>query len=137
MTELRRTAILALTVTLILAGGCVERTMKIDTSPQGARVFVNDEEVGVSPARFSFTWYGDYDIVIRKEGYETARTHYRVNPPWHQFPPFDLIAETMIPGTIKDEHNVPTIELVPLGKPEVQALVQRAAETRDQTLYKQ
>lgn len=126
-----------LAAAVIAAGGCVERTMKISTDPPGARVFVNDEEVGLSPVKFSFLWYGDYDIVIRKEGYETLRTHYRVDAPWHQWPPFDLIAETLIPFTIRDEHVLPVYALEPLRRPEVQAVVQRAEQARDEALYRQ
>src|SRR5205809_7433298 len=85
--------------------GCVERTMKITTNPPGARVFLNDEEIGVSPVKTAFLWYGDYDIVIRKAGYKTLRTNYRIDPPWHQIPPIDLFTECFLPGTIKDEHE--------------------------------
>jgi len=108
--------------------------MRIDTRPSGALVIVNDEEVGVSPVKFSFLWYGDYDIVIRKSGYQTLRTHYRVDPPWYQWPPFDLIAETLIPQTIKDEHVLPTFELVPAEAPAVADVVERAMELRVRAL---
>lgn len=56
----------------LASGGCVERVMKISTTPTGARVFINDEEVGLSPVKVSFVWYGDYDIVIRKQGLPTT-----------------------------------------------------------------
>src|ERR1051326_773674 len=48
---------------LVLLPGCVERTMKIPSRPAGAIVYVNDEEVGKTPVKLSFTWYGDYDLV--------------------------------------------------------------------------
>lgn len=130
-------AVVILLAACLLFGGCVERTMKIDTDPQGARVFVNDEEVGLSPVKFSFLWYGDYDIVIRKEGYRTISTNHRVNAPWYQIPPFDLITETMILGTLRDEHVLPTYELEPLEEPEIAEVVQRATELRDRAMYQQ
>ena len=102
---MKRTAgIFLLAVAFVAISGCVERTMKITTQPPGAIVIVNDEEVGVSPVKFAFTWYGDYDLMFRKEGYQTLKTHHRVEAPWWQWPVFDLITETMIAGTIRDQH---------------------------------
>jgi hypothetical protein len=115
--------------------GCVERTMKITTNPTGARVFLNDEEIGVSPVKTSFLWYGDYDVVIRKPGYKTLKTNYRVNAPWHQIPPIDLITECFLPGTIKDEHELPTFDLAAETTEPAADLVERAVEMRDRTLY--
>jgi len=128
----------ALCVTAVLVGtlaaGCVERTMKISTTPPGALVIVNDEEVGVSPVKFSFLWYGDYEILLRKQGYHTLRTHYRVDPPWFQLPPIDLVTETMVPGTLHDDHVLPTYELEPAEIIEPQDVVQRALDMRSRAL---
>jgi hypothetical protein len=118
---------------LFITGGCVERTMRIQTDPPGALVTVNDEEVGVSPVRFSFLWYGDYELILRKPGYKTLRTHYRVDPPWYQWPPFDLVAETLIPQMIRDEHVLPTFTLEPAEPATVEDLVKRASELRERT----
>lgn len=125
-------ALLALGVGLT---SCVERRMKITTRPSGALVIVNDEEVGVSPVTFSFLWYGDYDIMLRKPGYKTLKTHYRVNPPWYQYPVVDIVAETMIPATIHDDHELPTFELEPVETPSTADVVQRAIGLRDQAIY--
>lgn len=119
---------------LVALGGCVERVMKIETDPQGALITVNDEEVGVSPVKFSFLWYGDYDIIARKTGYGTLKTHYRVNPPWYQYPPIDLVAETLLPVTIRDEHVVPVLKLEPAEAPTVEEVIRRAGELRRQAL---
>jgi hypothetical protein len=119
---------------LVALGGCVERVMKIETDPQGALITVNDEEVGVSPVKFSFLWYGDYDIIARKSGYRTLKTHYRVNPPWYQYPPIDLVAETLLPVTIRDEHVVPVLQLEPAEAPTVEEVIRRAGELRRQAL---
>jgi hypothetical protein len=124
----------ALVISLVALGGCVERTMKIDSDPQGARVFVNDEEVGVTPAKFSFLWYGDYDLILRKDGYETLKTHYRIDAPWYQYPPIDLVAECLIPTTIKDEHVLPTYRLKPASLPPVHEAVERAVQLRERAL---
>jgi hypothetical protein len=109
--------------------------MKISSDPQGARVFVNDEEVGVTPVKFAFTWYGDYDIILRKTGYQTVKTHYRTPAPWYQVPPIDLVAETLIPGTLRDVHELPTYALAPAEAPPAADVVARAVEMRSLTLF--
>lgn len=137
MKRLRCSPRRTLTVVLLPAAlaGCVERTARIETDPPGALVIVNDEEVGVSPVRFSFLWYGDYDIILRKPGYQTLKTHHRLNPPWYQWPPFDLVAETLIPVTIHDQHVLPTFVLERAEKPTLEEVVERAALLRDRALY--
>jgi len=116
-------------------GGCVERTARIQTDPPGALVVVNDEEVGVSPVTFHFLWYGDYDIILRKAGYKTLKTHYRLAPPWYQYPPFDLVAETLVPTMIRDQHVLPTFVLEPADEPATAEVVQRAVELRERALF--
>lgn len=105
--------------------------MKISTRPPGAVVIVNDEEVGLSPVKFNFLWYGDYDIIVRKEGYDTLKTHHRVKPPWYQLPPFDLVAETLIIGTLHDDHVLPTYELQAAVIPTTADVIGRAVELRE------
>ena len=52
-----------------LAGGCgVERTLQIESNPPGALVHLNGEEVGRTPMRKAFVWYGTYDVQLRKDG---------------------------------------------------------------------
>ena len=126
---------LCLVVCVLVAGGCVERTVRVTTQPPGAVVIINDEEVGVSPTSFSFLWYGDYDIMLRKPGYQTLKTHYRVDPPWYQYPPFDVVAETLVATTIRDEHVLPTFELQPVDETPVGDVVQRAVELRERALF--
>jgi len=81
--------------------GCVEREMKITTVPAGALVIVSDREVGRTPLTLPFTWYGDYDVQVRMEGYKTLRTHAEISPPWYEVPPLDLLSH-MAPWTYRD-----------------------------------
>ena len=122
-------------VTGWLACGCVERIARIQTDPPGAFVVVNDEEVGISPVRFSFLWYGDYDIMARKPGYQTLKTHYRIDAPWYQWPGFDLVTEVMLPTMIHDQHVLPTFELQPAQTTPTEELVDHATELRDRALF--
>ena len=62
-------------IATIILSGCVERRLTINTEPQGALVVLNDEEIGQSPVTVSFNWYGDYNVRISKEGFETLNTH--------------------------------------------------------------
>ena len=119
----------------LLLTACVERTARIDTRPSVALVLVNDEEVGASPVKFNFLWYGDYDIIVRKPGYETLKTHYRLNPPWYQWPGLDLVCETLIPTTFHDQQVFPTFELEPAQTPAAEDLVGRATELRDRAMF--
>ena len=126
---------LAVAVVLPLITGCVERTVKITSTPPGARVFLNDQDVGTTPLKVSFLWYGDYDIMLRKEGYKTLKTNHRLHAPWFQFPPLDLVFETMVPGTIRDEQEIPMLTMQPIEKPTPEQLANRAAELRDRALF--
>ncbi|GMU24615.1 MAG: hypothetical protein AMXMBFR13_46890 [Phycisphaerae bacterium] len=119
---------------LLLTAGCVRRTVTINTDPQGAVVTLNDEVVGTSPVSVDFTWYGDYDVILRKEGYETLKTHYRLDAPWYQIPPIDFVAETLVPVTIHDQHEL-SFALEPEKPIDREALIKDATTIRDRALY--
>ncbi|MBN1513212.1 MAG: PEGA domain-containing protein [Phycisphaerae bacterium] len=132
-----RTFLVVGAVGLVLAGagiGCVRRTLTINTDPQGALVYLNDAEVGRTPVSVDFLWYGDYDVIVRKEGYATLQTDERINEPWYQVPPFDFFAEVLWPGRIHDQRSVSYV-LEPAVAPDREELLQRAEALRDETLY--
>lgn len=124
----------ALSICLMLACmsaiGCVDRTVKINSEPQGALVYLNDQEVGRSPVKVNFTWYGDYDIIIRQKGYKTLQTNKRIDAPWYQWPGIDLITECLIPMTIHDDRDLGTFTLEKIEKPTKEQLIQHAEEMR-------
>lgn len=128
------TALLTTLTGLAMLTGCVRRTMTITTDPQDARVFLNDEPLGSSPVSVDFTWYGDYDVVIRKEGYETLQTHHRLSPPWYQIPPIDFFAEALLPVTLHDERQI-SFTLEPAQPIDTAELLDDAEAFRDRTLY--
>ncbi|QOJ13234.1 MAG: PEGA domain-containing protein [Planctomycetia bacterium] len=133
-TALRTGPMVFVLAAVAIAAGCVERVVKIRTDPPGALVLINDEEVGVTPTEFSFLWYGDYDVVIRKPGYQTLKTHQRIRAPWHQFPPLDLVVEHLYPGMIRDVHVWPTFSLQPQEPVAIEESVRRAQELRSRAL---
>ena len=120
----------------ILLAGCVRRTLTVRTEPEGARGFLNDYEVGTSPVSVDFTWYGDYDVIVRKDGYETLKTHHEIKPPWYQVPPVDFVAELLVPFEIHDEREA-SFTLRPMEKIDPETLLQDAVELREQAIYGQ
>jgi hypothetical protein len=114
---------------------CVRRTAKFTTVPEGARVYLNDEDVGRTPVTVDFTWYGDYDVVYRLDGYETVKTNVQIKAPFYQWFPLDFFSEVLWPLEIHDHHEIAAQELVVREPTDESALRQRAAEYRDRTLY--
>lgn len=119
---------------LVSSPGCVRRTLTVRTEPEGALILLNDEEVGLSPVTVDFTWYGDYDVVIRKEGFETLKTHHRVSAPWYEYPPLDFFFETMVAFTLHDQHEA-EFTLEPEQMPGRAELMENAAELRERALF--
>ena len=97
-------SVAVLIVGLFLAG-CVERQLTINTQPQEALVVLNDEEIGTSPVTVSFNWYGDYDVRITKEGYQTLKTHRKLESPWYDNFPFDFFAQILNPQRMVDSYE--------------------------------
>ena len=87
---MRQGYLLWLLLVLPALSGCVERTLTINTQPQGATVLLNDEEIGTSPVTVSFNWYGDYRVQCIKPGYEILETHRLLEAPPHDTFPFDF-----------------------------------------------
>ncbi len=104
--------LLLLLLSTPLLSGCVERSLLIRTEPQGARVFLNGQDKGVTPAEIPFDFYGTWDLQIRMEENELRgsrslkpiREKVRLSRPWHQVFPLDFFSEVLWPGTISVEH---------------------------------
>lgn len=117
-------------VTVIILSGCVERKLTINTEPQGATVILNDEEIGTSPVTVSFEWYGDYNVAIRKEGFETLKTHRKLKAPWYDGFPFDFLT-LLNPERTVDEYEW-TFELEPKKEISRKELIHQAEELKKQ-----
>lgn len=100
----KTTLILTCLLFVILAAGCVERKLTINTNPQGALVELNDEQIGITPVTVAFNWYGDYKVRIEKEGYNSIDTHKELDRPMHDRFPFDFFA-SVSPERIVDEYE--------------------------------
>ena len=121
---------IVLAVSAALLSGCVERRLTINTKPQGALVVLNDEEIGQSPATVPFNWYGDYNVRISKEGYETLKTHRRLKGPWYDKFPWDFFAQIISPKKIRDSYEW-TFDLAPKQPPNREQLIQRAQDFKE------
>lgn len=113
-------------------GGCVERTLTIRSDPPGALVTLNDMEIGRTPLKKQFVWYGTFDAQVRLEGYRTIDTSTPVIAPWWQWLPFDLVAE-LLPVRLHDDHVV-SYTLTPLSREQVdpEAIVRRGERLGEQ-----
>ena len=114
----------------VLSVGCVQRKITVTSTPAGALVYLNNREAGRTPFTTDFTWYGDYDVVVRKDGFKTIKTKKKIAAPWWQFPPIDLVAE-ITPGQKIDEHTL-NFTLTPQEEFSASAIMGRAVELRKQ-----
>ena len=127
----------ACAIALVHVCGCVRRTARFTTVPEGARVHVNDLDLGQSPVSMDFTWYGDYDVICRMEGYQTLKTHVQINAPWYQLFPIDFFAEVCWPGEIHDHHEIALPEMSPRQTPTPEELANRAMQLRSEVTGEQ
>ena len=110
--------------------GCVQRKLTVTSEPSGALVYLNNREAGRTPFTTEFTWYGDWEVVVRKEGYQTIVSKKKIAAPWWQIPPIDFFAE-VTPGRKVDEHTL-NFTLTPQEPVSASAIMDRAVELRQQ-----
>lgn len=115
----------------LLLSSCVERQLTINTEPQGAIVVLNDEEIGTSPVTTSFEWYGDYNVRISKEGFQTLKTHRELKAPWYDYFPFDFFADCLNPNRTLDSYEW-SFTLVPQTEPDREELIENAQNLKKQ-----
>ena len=89
---------------LLLLAGCVERRLTIRSDPPNALVVLDGQEIGHTPVSQSFQYYGDRQVRLVKDGYETKVVNQRLSTPWWQIPPLDFFAD-ILPYRIRDERS--------------------------------
>ena len=121
-----RRRLVVLSLLPLTLGGCVERTLTVKSDPPEALLYMNGMEVGRTPVTRDFTWYGVYDVELRKDGYETVKAPGPVIAPLWQWVPFDLIAE-ILPFRLRDRQLL-TFSMRPTSSAQVdpQQLLDRA-----------
>ncbi len=103
--------------------------MTIRTNPPGARVYVDDYEIGTTPVSANFTYYGTRKIRLVKPGYETLTVMEPIPPPWYQIPPLDFVSENLWPGELEDRRAL-SYQLVPQRVVPQEELLGRAEALR-------
>jgi hypothetical protein len=109
--------------------GCVRRRMTVLSDPPGALVYVDDQEVGVTPVSAPFTYYGTRKIQLVKDGYETLTVKQTFSPPWYEIPPLDFVSENLWPHETRDEQLV-NFQLQPQQVLPTEKLLERAEGMR-------
>jgi hypothetical protein len=104
--------------------------MTINSDPDGAVVYLNDQEIGRTPFTHDFQQYGNYEVEVRKDGYQTVKGNQVMEEPWWQFIPFDLFTE-LLPVHFKDIREYHYTMLPASTQPaDAQVMLSRAAELR-------
>jgi hypothetical protein len=123
---------------LLILPACAERRIRVTSTPPGALVWLNDEEIGRTPTEARFTFYGHYDLRLEAPGFEPYHDQHTAHAPFHEYPGPDLIAAA-IPANIR--HTVewhvdmaPTPETIEDPETVRAELVDRAASLREQAL---
>ena len=129
---MNRLVFIVLATSGALTGGCVEREMTITSEPSGALVIVSGKEVGRTPVTQSFLWYGDYEIVLRRQDYRTLKTHANLRPPIYEIFPLDLLSE-IAPWTYHDRRYL-HYRLEELKLPDNEDLIRRGDELKARAL---
>jgi len=114
---------------LALLTGCIERRFRIESSPPGAYVYVNNTPYGPTPVDVPFLFYGDYDIQLVKEGFQTKRVKEPIPAPWYQYPIADFFSENVWPAQITDIRPL-YYEMEPIIQPNLDLLKAEGEELR-------
>lgn len=76
---------------LLILPACVDRRISVASDPPGARVWINDTEVGRTPVQTAFKFYGVYDVRLELDGYEPIHESRKASAPLFEYPGLDLV----------------------------------------------
>jgi len=111
------------------ANAVVRRRVTIRSNPPGAVVYIDDQEIGVTPVSTTFTFYGTRKIQLIKDQFEIVTVKRTFNPPWYQLPVLDFIYENLVFQEVRDE-RVLDFKLVPQKNRKNSDLIQRGLQLR-------
>jgi hypothetical protein len=113
----------------VAAPGCVRRRMTVRTNPPGALVYVDDQEIGITPVSTDFTYYGTRKIQLVKDGFETMTVKQTFDPPWYEYPVLEFFSENLWPSELRDEHLL-NFQMQPQQILPTERLLDRAQDLR-------
>src|SRR6478672_6404700 len=111
----------------------VRRRLNVNSNPQGALVYVDNQQIGTTPCSVDFTYYGTREIRLIKPGFETLTVNQPIPAPWYQYTPIDFVSENLVTMKIRDNRSV-NYNLAPQLVVPTQELVARANQLRQDTL---
>lgn len=121
----------ALAMVAATTTGCVKRRYTIRTDVPGTLVYVNGEEIGATPVSRSFIYYGDRDIQLVADGYETQKIIQPLDAPWWDNNFTDFFTENLLPVTLRDEREF-EYRMVPAVNAPTADVLNRAQALRQQ-----
>jgi len=116
---------------LLLIPGCVHRRVTIHSNPPGALAKVDGKVIGYTPAAFDFTWYGEREVELLKDGYETQKQLLRFGAPWYQRFPLEFFSDNLAGKHIKDHRQV-RIDMQPRQRDSSTDVLQRGNSLRSE-----
>jgi hypothetical protein len=114
---------------LSLLTGCVERRFRVESNPPGAYLYINNTPYGPTPVDVPFLFYGDYDVMLVKEGFQTKKVKQPVPAPWYEYPVIDFFSEALYPGQLTDIRSL-YYEMEPVCQPNLDLLKAEGEELR-------
>ena len=84
----------------------MQRILEVRSDPPGADVWIHGEHVGVTPLDHEFSTYGTIGVVVRRDGFSSAKVVKSLQIPWYEHFPLDFFVENVLPIPIRDVHRV-------------------------------
>lgn len=123
--------LLSVVLMSLLLPGCVHRRVTIHSDPAGALAKVDGRVIGYTPASFDYTWYGEREVELLKEGFETQKQLIRFGAPWIQRLPFEFLSDNIAGSHIQDHRQV-RIRMQPQRRDSSADVLQRARALRSE-----
>ncbi len=90
----------------------MHRRLTVRSDPPGAAVVVDGEEIGFTPVGVDYNYYGTREITLIKDGYKTVTVPFKLETPWYQVFPLEIVSDNLAFTHIRDKRNV-SYTLVP------------------------
>ena len=127
------TSIVLIVIVASPASAIVRRRLNVNSNPQGALVYVDNQQIGTTPCSVDFTYYGTREIRLIKPGFETLTVNQPIPAAWYEYTPIDFVSENLVTMKIRDNRTV-NYNLAPQLVVPAQELIDRANQLRQDTL---
>lgn len=121
--------LISLIALVLLVAGCAEHRILITSEPTGAKVALDGQDKGITPLSVPFTFYGNREVVLEKDGYQTYKSIIPISAPILQVFPLDILM-LLIPYPFVDDHTFYFI-LDKQGKTDIKKALERMERLKD------